>query len=223
MLFGVTVTHIQQYSYLYLIGAVIGSEAVAEVSASRLLLMPLTLINTGWRKIVVPHGSRLREQQKIDLFFKDQVVTSLIFIITIGLYVTLLLTFFGVLQNFLLTEKYTSSLNYILLWGVIFAIRFIGLNASSGMLVTKKFQTIAKANFITMLITIGCAYYLIQGHGIKGGLTALIIGEAMLALGLWFYFGKAVFSKQSDRSAEGIKEDLVLNPAGRDSSTVLED
>ena len=44
-----------------------------------------------------------------------------------------------------------------------------------------------------MLVTLGCAFLLIKAYGIKGGLTALIIGEVLVAGILWFYYGKIVF------------------------------
>ena len=72
-LLGVTVTHIQTYSYLYLLGIIVSSVAVADVSAARLLLMPLVLAQEGWSKVILPHGSKLREKNRLPGLFKEQV------------------------------------------------------------------------------------------------------------------------------------------------------
>jgi O-antigen/teichoic acid export membrane protein len=219
ILFGVIVTHVQNYSYLYLMGALIGSEAVAEVSASKLLLRPLVLAMTGWRKIAVPHGSRLREQQRLDLFLKQQLIACLIFVFIIAVYVILLLSFSGVLLRFLFTENYANSFNYTIAWSVIIAIQFIGLHALNGLVVTKNFHIIAKANFVTMLICIGCAFFLIRSHGIEGGLIALIVGDSMLALGLWFFYGKVLYAKTKKPLLSGLKKEVLYKLHRKDSGT----
>jgi O-antigen/teichoic acid export membrane protein len=200
-------------------GAFIGSEAVAEVSASKLLLRPLVLAMTGWRKIAVPHGSRLREQNRLDLFLKQQLIACLIFVFIIAVYVILLLSFSGVLLRFLLTESYADSFNYTITWSVILGIQFIGLHARNGLVVTKNFLIIAKANFVTMLICIGCAFFLIRSHGIEGGLLALIVGDSMLALGLWFFYGKVLYAKTKKPLLSGIKKEVLYKLHRKDSGT----
>lgn len=219
ILFGVIVTHVQSYSYLYLMGALIGSEAVAEVSASRLLLRPLVLAMIGWKKIAVPHGSRLREQQRLDLFLKQQLIASLIFVFIIAVYAILLLSFSSVLMRLFLTENYANSFNYILAWSVILAIQFICLHAVNGLLVTKNFHIIAKVNFVTMLISIGFAFFLIRSHGIEGGLIALIIGDSLLALGLWFFYVRALYAKAQKPLLTTIKKEASFKLHRKKSGT----
>lgn len=199
---GVFVTHIQNYSYLYLLSAIIGSYAVADVSAARLLMMPLVLFQAGWVKVVVPHGSKLREEYRIHHFFKEQILVSFVYIIIVAAYVIILLGFSTVIERNLLSEKYSESFDFILLWGILFSIGFAGLNASYGLQVTKRFDIIAKVNFLTMLLTIGCCYIFIKSFEIKGGLIALIIGQTLLAVVLWYYFWKvALFKFKAQKKA----------------------
>jgi O-antigen/teichoic acid export membrane protein len=194
-LLGVCVTHAQTYSYLYFLGIFSGSTAVAEVSAARLLLMPMMLVQMGWGKIAIPHGSKLREEMQIRRFFKEQILSTLAFLAAIAVYVALLLAFSGALQNHLLSEKYAASFGYVIAWGAIFAAGFAALNASYGLQVTMGFRTITKVSFLVMLVTVGSSYFLIRRYGIAGGLAALLLGEILLAAGLWISFGKTVFSR----------------------------
>lgn len=208
---GVTVTHLQNYCYLYLLGALVGSTSVAEVSAARLLITPMVFVQAGWYKIVVPHGSKLREQNKINLFFKHLVGACVIIVFCMVAYITFLMMFSEVLQNYLLGNKYANSFNYLFLWGIISVIEFIVNNASSGLVVMKKFHAITKVNFLTMLVTIGSAYFLIRNHGIQGGLTALIIGSTILAVLLWAYLIKIVFFRPADLAVKkDNSKDLVF-------------
>jgi O-antigen/teichoic acid export membrane protein len=210
-LLGVLVTHTQNYSYLYLTGAILGSTAVADLSAARLLLMPLILIEMGWSKIAIPHGSKLREQNKINELFKNQILASLIVTVTITVYITLLIIFFEYMETFLLTKKYSDSRDFFLFFGAIFSVRFITLNASYGLQVMKKFEIISKINFLTMLITVGSSYFFIKSHGIDGGLIALILGGTLLAIVLWYFFAKEVFLKIRNRveASKKVKSEVL--------------
>ena len=196
-LLGVTVTHIQTYSYLYLLGIIISSAAVADVSAARLLLMPLILVQEGWSKIILPHGSKLREGNRLPRLFKEQVAISTVFVIIVMSLVFFLIFFKTLLLKIVLSAKYANSFDYIFYWGAIFSMGFIALNASFGMQVLKNFELISKINIITMLVTILLAYFLIFSNGIEGGLIALLIGQTISAIILWYYYARATFKKNN--------------------------
>jgi O-antigen/teichoic acid export membrane protein len=196
-LVGVLITHVQSYSYLYLLGLFAGSVAVADVSASRLLMMPLILLQAGWAKIILPYGARLRENNQNRLFFKKQVWISMLFTIATLMFVGALFLCSGLIKQFLFSEKYATVFEYLGLWGAVFIIRFLNMNASYGLQVLKKFDLISKANFVTMLTTLIGAWFLIQNNGIRGGLIALIIGESFLAILLWVYFARAVVTREN--------------------------
>lgn len=198
-LFGVTVTHIQAYSYLYLLGIIVSSVAVADVSAARLLLMPLILIQEGWSKVILPHGSKLRETNRLPRLFKEQIVISIVFVIIVLCFVLILFLLEPMLLNIILSIKYAHSFNYILYWGAIFAMGFVALNANFGLQVLKDFELLSKINFVTMIITVLLSYFLIHSNGSIGGLVALLIGQTVSAIILWYYYTKLTFSKKDNR------------------------
>jgi O-antigen/teichoic acid export membrane protein len=138
-LVGVVVTHLQSYSYMYLLAALVGSTAVADVSAARLLLMPLMLVQTGWAKIAVPHGSRLREGGEARRFFSQVDAASAALAAGGLLYVGALLHLSGFLLHALLSDKYASAFEYLPLWGAVLILTVLELNASAGLLVAKRF------------------------------------------------------------------------------------
>ena len=215
-LLGVCVTHAQSYSYLYLLGIFSGSAAVADVSAARLLLMPLMLLQMGWGKIAIPRGSRLREEGQAHRFFREQILSSLLFLVAVAAYVALLLAFSEPLQRHLLTGKYASSFGYILLWGSVFAAGFLALNASYGLQAMMRFHIITKVSFLVMLVTVGSAWFLIRAHGGAGGIVALLLGEILLGVGLWIAFGRAVFAvKDKAPAILSGKEKLLEIPGNR--------
>ena len=195
-LFGVTVTHIQTYSYLYLLGIIVSTAAVADVSAARLLLMPLILVQEGWSKVILPHGSKLREEDRLPRLFKEQIIISIAFVIVVISLVLALIFFKPFLLKIVLSDKYENSFDYIFYWGTIFLMGFISLNASFGLQVLKSFEVISKVNFVTMIVTLFFAYFLIYSNGIIGGLIALLIGQTISAIILWYFYTKATFIKK---------------------------
>ena len=195
-LIGVIVTHIQTYSYLYLLGIIVGSVAVADISAARLLLMPLVLAQMGWSKVILPHGSKLREKKQLPRLFKVQIIISIAYVVIVILFVIVLIILKPTLLKIVLSNKYANSFDYVFYWGAIFSIGFISLNASFGLQVLKYFELISKVNFFTMLITVLLAYFLIYSNGIEGGLIALLIGQTISAILLWNFYARATFLKK---------------------------
>jgi hypothetical protein len=61
-----------------------------------------------------------------------------------------------------------------------------------------------------MPVTIGCAYFLIQKYGIRGGLTALIVGGTLLALCLWASFSRKIYSKNENTLLKKRKKNLMF-------------
>jgi len=196
-LIGVTTTHIQSYSYLYLIGMLLGSFAMAEVSASRILLVPATLAITGWGKVVRPHGAKLREEGRLKRFYKELIFTSIIFCIIMFLAVILLNIFSDSLINLVFTEKYKGIFKYFFFWAAIFTVGFIRSNASFGLQVIKKFKYLAGINVVTLFITLTLSYILIKSYGITGALIATLIGGFMLAIFSWVMLTKEIFSHKT--------------------------
>lgn len=184
-LLGATVTHLQNYCYVYLFGFLLGTVAVAEVTASRLLLMPLIMFQTGWYKIAVPYGARLHAEGQLAYFIRKMILTTLVLVAGTGLYVLLIDSGSGLIETYLLTEKYRSSFDYVFYWGVIFMAKTISLNANSALQVMKEFRVISILCTFSMIVSISASYILILSYGIKGGLLAMLGGEMLLALLLW--------------------------------------
>ncbi|MFZ2322550.1 MAG: polysaccharide biosynthesis C-terminal domain-containing protein [Ignavibacteriaceae bacterium] len=185
-LVGITVTYIQTYSYQYLIAILIGSIAVADNSASRLLMSPLSFILAGWGSIVRPRGSKLREKNLLDKFFKELIFVSIIITVIIIVYMIIIFITRDIIQSLLFKNKYQDSFEYTFYWGGIFIFQFIRSNASSGLQVIKKFKNLALINTFTMIITILTSYFLIIDYKIKGALIASIIGEIIFGGILWY-------------------------------------
>lgn len=213
-LIGVAVTHIQNYSYLYLMGVLMSSVAVADVSASRILFIPFVLGREGWSRVAIPHGSRLRENGQLRRFFREQIISSVLFVLCIVLYVAIMNGISESVQGVFLTDQYDRAIELTLLWGAVFAVSFVSLNASIGLQVAKDFRVIAKVNAISMVITIVMAYILINSYGIEGALVSLLVGYIVLGGALWSVFLERVACEDKGGiNVEGLVSILKENGA----------
>ena len=192
-LIGVTVTHLQNYAYLYVISTLLGSTATADVSASRLLLMPLGLITIGWGNVIRPYGSKLREQNQLKKFFKNLAISGLVFPAVVFIVTVILFIFSDWLLHNLFTSDYKSVFDYLFYWAILTSIGFLRANASYGLQVVKKFKSLALFNAVTMLITVTLAFILTNQFEIKGALVASITGELIFACILWYNLFKAIY------------------------------
>jgi O-antigen/teichoic acid export membrane protein len=184
-LIGITVTHIQGFAYLYVIGGLLGSVAMAEVSASRLLLMPLGLIINGWGNVIRPYGAKLREDGKLKLFFANMIKISFIFPIIVSIMVAFLYLFEDFIIINFLDSSYKNVFEYLIFWAISSIVGFTRANASYGLQVIKKFKSLALINIITMFVTVLASFLLTDLFQIKGAIIANLIGEIVFSIILW--------------------------------------
>lgn len=194
-LVGVTTTHIHTYGYMYILGFLLGSEAVAEINASRILLMPFMLLSAGWGRISRPYGAKLRESNQMKKFYKEILFISFIFSSGILFYTFLVKIFSEPLSNLLFTNSYKDVFSYIFYWAAIFMVTFFRTNASFGLQVLKRFSKLATINVYTVMISLGSAYLLILKFAITGALISNLIGELFFATALWILLTRDILGK----------------------------
>ena len=198
-LIGVTVTHLQNYSYLYVIGAFLGSTAMADVSASRLLLMPLSLVINGWSNVIRPYGAKLREANQLKKFFKSLVIAVSLYPIIVFSIALVLNLSSGFLLRTVFNQDYQNVFDYIFYWALIFSVLFIRANASYGLQVVRKFKSLALLNAVTMVITVILALVLTYEFQVKGALIASLSGECIFATVLWWNLYNSIFKTKESK------------------------
>jgi O-antigen/teichoic acid export membrane protein len=184
-LLGVISMHIQTYSSTYMLGALAGSLAVADLSASRLLLMPFMLVRQGWAQVSVPHGSRLRQAGRMTAYFRELAIACITGPALVAVYAAILLQLAPFLEGLLFTDKFDRAFDLIPLWAAVASAQFIRMNASFGLQVLTRFRLLAYVNIVMMGFTVIVAYALIHRYGIAGALVAMLLGEGIMAAILW--------------------------------------
>lgn len=185
---GVSVTWLQDQSYIYLLTSFASAAETAEVSAARLFLAPLALLNAGFSRVLTPRWAYMaheKKHQKLDLMARK---VKWLLIGMVIMYVACLLLLKDRLVPLLLTGEYTQTSTLILMWGAIFAFQVVRGNYSSLLQVFKKFRDITLANTATALVVVAMGAALIPAYGAKGSMVTLMLGEAgLVALLIYGY------------------------------------
>jgi O-antigen/teichoic acid export membrane protein len=185
---GVTVTWLQDQSYIYLLSAMVSPAETAEASAARLFLAPLTLLNVGFSRVLMPRWAYMVHEGKHQelVVMANRVKWMLVAMVII--YVGILLLVKDWLAPLFLTGAYTQTGTLIALWGVLFALQSVRNNYSILLQVFKRFREITLANTATAIGVLLMGSIFIKTYGAKGSMITMIVGEAALALLLAYGF-----------------------------------
>jgi O-antigen/teichoic acid export membrane protein len=174
-------------SYLYLAGGFLGSAALADVNASRLLLIPISMLGMAWSKVAFPvFGQMIAEKNWLQL--KQFIIKStLILEIFTVLYMTILFLFLPWFSVNVLSDKYQNISDLIILWGIYFFVN-VARNVSGTLLFSFGIYRTLFWQGVSMLpILFICCLVLMPNLGAKGAVCAMIIVEILEFLINWIY------------------------------------
>ena len=191
-LIGVTSAILMERGYIYIVSLTLGIEVIADISAARLFVTPISFLIASSSKILIAKGAEILNNRGFSRFKKFVFVITFFLILVWTGYILFLSVFYDYIISFL-GEKYGNIGGYVLLWGVYFLILSIRFPVTNALVVCKEFKALAYYGIISAVLTITACLVLtgvIQG---SGAIISLIIGE-MTAL-LLALKGLSMFSK----------------------------
>ncbi|WP_240475658.1 lipopolysaccharide biosynthesis protein [Herbaspirillum rhizosphaerae] len=194
---GALVAWATNYSYLYLAAAVLGVAASADLNASRLLLMPISLSVLAWSRVARPMVSRLfaaRDWKHLDRLAWASVAG--IEIVTI-VYVIALWLALPWLQAHVLGAKYHGLEPMVLAWGGYFAINAARWIGSSWLTSNDQYKLLLLSGIACLVIMLISAAVFIPLYGTWGAILSLIIVEVFDLLLIWAVFLPMLRRKQT--------------------------
>ncbi|MGB9149749.1 MAG: hypothetical protein WCB36_05830 [Burkholderiales bacterium] len=184
---GVSVTWLQDQSYIYLLSAMVNTAETAEASAARLFLAPLTLVYVGFSRVLTPRWSYMAHEGKTQEIVTMANRVKWLMLGMVVVYVVVLLLAKDWITPLLLTKSYTQTGSLIFLWGILFALQAVRSNYSTLLQVFKRFREITLANTASAIGVLLIGAVLIRTYGVTGSMVTMIIGE--LALTLFLIYG----------------------------------
>ena len=194
---GALLAWIISYSYLYLAAGWLGAAATADLNASRLLLMPISLSVVAWSRVARPlMGQLLARGDHAGM--RRLLLGSVLGIEALTLaYVAAMWAVLPWLQHHVLGPKYANVAPLILAWGLYFAVygaRWIGTALMMGADRYGFMLCVACVSLAVMLVTVNLA---IPRYGTLGAILALTLVECVSLTLVWLAYFLSVRKRAS--------------------------
>jgi O-antigen/teichoic acid export membrane protein len=176
----VVVSWAASFAYVYPLGALVGAAAVADVSAARLFLVPVSLLVTGWANVFRPRASRLLADRKVsELESMAHRSAALLVCITVGLglVVTLLLPTFE--RHF--AAQYAGLMPIVIAWTIYFCVQTVRGVGMSAMLASQSgYKPLHTYGWISLAATAPAVLAACMATSSPAVVSALTVGELVL-------------------------------------------
>ena len=184
-LIGATLAWTVNYSYLYVAAAWLGAAASADLNASRLLLMPISLSVVAWSRVARPAlGVHLVRNEWAAL-------QRLVFLSALGI-TTLTALYAGVLWVSLpwlgpqlLGEKYAHAHALVAAWGIYFAVNGLRWVYSAVLIAQDRYGYMLMAACVSVLTLALAISVAIPRFGTLGAILTLILVELIDLILIW--------------------------------------
>lgn len=182
---GVVLSWLANFSFVFIVAAMLGAVAAAEVSAARLLLMPAGLCNTAWVSVIIPRVSRWTGNGELHRMNKIALVSiGALWTIIIG-YTAVLMLGYDLLEQYVLGEDYAGLQGLAIAWAAYFLAVAVRTAVTCWVLGAGMFQEALGYNLgafaVGMPLTIGLTF----AFGAQGAIWGLLCWEATHALLTW--------------------------------------
>lgn len=185
---GALASWVANYSYLFITAAWLGLAAAAELNASRLLLMPLSLLVVAWNKVARPQISTYIHQGDRPSLKQLLLASCLGLILLSGLYVIALWLILPWLQTSLLGPEYAGVDGLILSWALYFVLYTLHLVGAAVLLSADQYPRLLGAALSSLVVLALALILLLPTLHTQGAVLALIAVEVynLLLLAIWF-------------------------------------
>jgi O-antigen/teichoic acid export membrane protein len=189
LMLGIFSSIFQNRAYIYITTAFLGLSALADVSASRLFMMPMMLLSGSVIKIMIAKGSILVSEHEHQKFKKFILYFMAILSLACMLYIGIILLLSDTLIGFL-GAKYMNTKGLIAIWGVYVLIMTLKSMLTTGIIVYKRFRAQAIFDLIGAITVIVSCVILVNYIGSSGAIVSLIAGELIILLFYVYLFLK---------------------------------
>ena len=179
-LVGVTATVLQNRSYVYLTTVILSPEVLADLSVTRMIMMPLALCVGSSGKIIVVWGRRALAGGEERAFRRGIGILTTALALVAVCYVTMLHLAYPPLNDLVFDGKYDGLQGYIVLWGIYFLVQMFRFVLSNSLQAMRKFRELALVGVVSGALVPLIGIVLIPRLGGSGALVSLICGEVVL-------------------------------------------
>lgn len=181
---GIVLSLIQGQSYVYLLSFMSGSARVAEVSAARLFLAPLSLLHMSFSRVLLPKWSFMRQNGETAGIVRMAKKTQILLVAIIVVYIAVVLLAKDNLIDTLFVNDYRNIGLFILLWGVLSVVQTLRSSDSWILQAFHQFKKLTQASVWSTIAALTIGTVMISLYGPAGSLIGMIVAESILVFTL---------------------------------------
>lgn len=174
---GALVGWASNYSFLYLASAMAGVEAAAQVSASRLLLVPVGLMLQAWTRVARPVAGRLLHARDWPALSRLTWRSWCGIELLSAVYFSILMLALPWLQHHVLGAKYQGITALIWAWGGFFLVNVSRSISTTWLTSIGAFRPLFIEGCVVVVFMVAVSSWLIPRWGALGAVYALILME----------------------------------------------
>lgn len=174
---GALMAWVVNYSYLYLTALWVGAAGSAELNASRLLLMPVSLCVIAWAKVGGPALSRTLQAQDV-MRLRRILGASAIGLTVLALgYLAVVSLALPLLEKYVLGPDYAGVDTLVLLWGLYFWGYAMHWLWTAFLMAADRYRELLGVSVLALIVLVVSLPLLLMWYGTTGAVVALIIVE----------------------------------------------
>ncbi len=182
---GATIAWLINYSYLYLAAAWAGVGAAADLSASRLLLMPISLLVVAWQRVARPRMSQQIAAHNYRALHRT-LGGSLVTLVILALaYTGILWLALPWLQTTLLGPEYANVQELTLPWAAYFVLYTIHMVGTGWLLSADRYPALLTASIFSLGLMVLSIVVTLPTFGAAGAIYALIVVATFNVVYIW--------------------------------------
>lgn len=182
----VVVSWLYSNAYVYVVDWLMARNTVADLAASRLLLVPISLVVVGWSSSFRPRASKLFAQgdiPQIDKLLRASVLVAALIYLLYG-FLLWLSTPLMISQVF--SAKYAGLESLIVAWGAFFFVNAVRCMGMSAVLSSKDgFRPLYLSGWMALLIAAPLIVAACFKGMVAGVVWAMVAAECVLASVIW--------------------------------------
>ena len=170
--------------YIYLVVGTLDLAAVAAITATRLLLMPVNLLSSGIGSLMLPLTSGWLHRHGAAFLFRRLVWFAL------GMAV-LTLTYFGGLWlardwifAVVLKKQFAQRDALLLMWGLLFLVMVARDQLGYALSAQGRFRELTLLTLASALVSLSASYLAMLKFGVVGALAGMLVGELISVAGI---------------------------------------
>jgi O-antigen/teichoic acid export membrane protein len=170
--------------YGYIVAALLNVGAVGGINATRLILMPVGVLSNGATLLMRPTAYIWLERHGPATLIRRLLLAAAgLVCITIAYAVAV-----WVLRDWIFLEVFKKTFPnrdaLLLLWSVLFVFFCIRDEASLLLIARSRFRSLAALTLLSAIFALSFTYVMVRRIGAPGALVAMLIGEAVNAVGI---------------------------------------